>query len=72
MDALETGTAEKNAGAVEVGELVRLLAQAPWEESPAVGEGREFRVDAKPETHASALTFENCVLHGSAVMGAAV
>ena len=28
---------------------------AAWEPAPAVGEGQEFRSDADPETHASAL-----------------
>jgi hypothetical protein len=72
MDALEAGKAEKAAGAAEVESLVDRLQKAPWQESPAVGEGREFRADAAAETHASALLFASSVLHGSAVVGAGV
>ena len=72
MDALEAGQAEKTAGAADVDALLSRLRKAPWQESPAVGEGREFRADAEPETHASALLFADSVLHGSAVVGAGV
>jgi hypothetical protein len=72
MDALEAGKAERSAGPAEVNSLLDRLQQAPWQESPAVGEGREFRADAEPATHASALMFASSVLHGSAMVGAGV
>lgn len=69
MDALETGGAEKTAGATEIDALLGRLRNAPWQESPAIGEGREFRAVAEPEAHASALLFADSVLHGSVVLG---
>jgi hypothetical protein len=71
MDALEEGRAAPSPAPAEVDALVKKLETAAWKESPAVGEGREFRTDAGTNTHASALTFESCMLHGSAVMAGA-
>ncbi len=71
MDALEEGRATQSPAPGEVDALLKRLAAAAWQESPAVGEGREFRTDAGPKTHASALTFATCMLHGSAVVAAA-
>jgi len=71
MDALEEGRAAPSPAPAEVNALLKTLEAAAWQESPAVGEGREFRTDAGPNTHASALTFESCMLHGSAVMAGA-
>jgi hypothetical protein len=72
MDALEARQVENTAGPAEVDTLLERIEKAHWQESPAVGEGREFRADFEPETHASALTFSASVLHGSAVMDAAI
>jgi hypothetical protein len=69
MDALEVGKPERPAKIADVDALLARLAKAPWQEAPAVGEGREFRADAELETHVSALTFASCLLHGSAVVG---
>ena len=68
MDALEAGLPAQSPAPADVDALVKKLESAAWQESPAVGEGREFRTDAGPQTHASALTFETCMLHGTAVM----
>ena len=71
MDALEEGQVTQSPAPAEVDALLKRLEAAAWQESPAVGEGREFRTDAGPKTHASALTFATCMLHGSAVVAAA-
>ena len=71
MDALEEGRAALSPAHAEVDALVKRLEAATWQESPAVGEGREFRTDAGPKTHASVLTFATSMLHGSAVVAAA-
>jgi len=71
MDALEEGRPAPSPAPAEVDALVKSLEAAAWQESPAVGEGREFRTDTGPNTHASALTFATCMLHGSAVMAGA-
>jgi len=71
MDALEEGQVTQSPAPAEVHALLKRLEAAAWQESPAVGEGREFRTDAGPKTHASTLTFATCMLHGSAVVAAA-
>ena len=71
MDALEEGQVTQSPAPAEVDALLKRLEAAAWQESPAVGEGREFRTDAGPKTHASTLTFATCMLHGSAVVAAA-
>jgi hypothetical protein len=70
MDALVEHRDKQPPAPAEVNALVQRLEAAAWQESPAVGEGREFRTDAGPKTHASALTFATSMLHGSAVVGA--
>jgi hypothetical protein len=62
MDALEEGQVTQSPAPAEVDALLKRLEAAAWQESPAVGEGREFRTDAGPKTHASALTFATCML----------
>jgi hypothetical protein len=70
MDALEAQIGRLPANAAEVEAAWKKLEFASWESAPAVGEGEEFRADVEGGTHASALTFESSVIHGSAVMGA--
>ena len=72
MDALEESQAGSPAEPAQVEALLKRLQAAPWQESPAVGEGDEFRAEAGTETHASALTFSAHLLHGSAMMAAGV
>ncbi len=71
MDALEEGEDSQQPPAGAVDAFLKALESAPWQETPAVGVGQEFRSDLVPATHASALMFEDCVLHGSAVVGGA-
>ena len=68
MDALEEAPTDQVASRPDVELLLSRLRDAAWEPAPAVGEGQEFRSDADPETHASALVFEDSVLHGSVVV----
>ncbi|MGO9464664.1 MAG: ARPP-1 family domain-containing protein [Isosphaeraceae bacterium] len=68
MDALEAPQSEAVAEPADVQGLLDRLRGVAWEPAPAVGEGQEYRSDADPETHASALVFENAVLHGSVVV----
>jgi hypothetical protein len=69
MDAVEAPRSEEIAGPADVEALIGRLRSAPWAPAPAVGEGQEFRSDADPQTHASALVFADSVLHGSVVVG---
>jgi hypothetical protein len=65
MDVLEEAPTEQVAGQADVESLLARLREGVWEPAPAVGEGQEFRFDADPETHASALVCGGAVLHGS-------
>ncbi len=71
MDALEERELKQTPSPDDVNALVQKLEASAWQESPAVGEGREFRTEAAgSSTHASALTFGNSTLHGSAMLAA--
>lgn len=72
MDALEEARTEPLAEPSSVEDLLERLRGASWRESPAVGDGREYRTEPDLDTHASALTFSSSLLHGSAVVGAGV
>jgi hypothetical protein len=65
MDALEGTPSDRVAQRAEVEGLLARLRAGSWEPAPAVGEGQEFRYEADPETHASALVCGDSVLHGS-------
>lgn len=68
MDALESTDTDSPSQTADVGELLTRLRSTPWQPAPAVAEGQEFRTDADRTTHASALVFEDAVLHGSVVV----
>jgi hypothetical protein len=68
MDALEESRSEERAQTSDVEQLISRLKARAWEPAPAVGLGREFRLDPDPATHASALVFEDAMLHGSVVV----
>jgi hypothetical protein len=68
MDALEAKSTEQVGQSVDVQELLARLRNTAWDQAPAVGEGQEFRSDADPQTHASALVYGGSVLHGSVVV----
>lgn len=72
MDALEETRTETLADSSAVEILLKRLEDAPWKESPAVGEGHEFRAEPGSDTHASALTYSSSLLHGSAVLSVEV
>jgi hypothetical protein len=70
LDALETGTpsASDHAGAADVEALLARLSRATWDETAAVGQGRELRAEADSQTHASALLVDDTVIHGSVIV----
>jgi hypothetical protein len=65
LDALEKAPTDQVAQRADVERLLARLGDCPWDQAPAVGEGQEFRYDADPDTHASALVCGGSVLHGS-------
>jgi hypothetical protein len=68
MDALEADSSAPAAEPAEVERLLSRLGDSAWEPTSPVGVGQEFRFDADAETHASALVFQDSVLHGSVVV----
>jgi hypothetical protein len=68
MDALEAGQPERAAEPSDVEGLLARLRAAAWEPAPAVGEGQEYRTDAVPPAHASALALGDSMVHGSVVV----
>jgi hypothetical protein len=68
MDALEAGPSGKGVESADVQGLLAVLRSAPWKQSPAVGAGEEFRAELEGDRHASALTMDGAVVHGSLVV----
>lgn len=67
FDALEAGDASATVEAPDVEALLVRASEMPWQETQAVGEGDEYRADSPQGDHASALVFEQAVVHGSVV-----
>ena len=67
FDALEAGEAAQHASVADVEQLVAAAGDLPWEQAEPVGEGEEYRAESKQGDHASALAFEDTVVHGSVV-----
>ena len=67
FDALEAGESDQRASVSDVELLIAAVGDLPWEQSKAVGEGQEYRAESKRGDHASALSFEDTVVHGSVI-----
>ena len=67
LDALEGGEQEKQVGVPEAEMLLAELADLPWESVDPGGEGEESRAESKTGDHASALTLDGILVHGSLV-----
>jgi hypothetical protein len=67
LDALEAGAGEKQGEATDVDRVVRGLSDLPWEPADSVGEGEELRASSESGDHASALVFNDVLVHGSVV-----
>jgi len=68
MDAIEAGSSADRAEGAEVQNLLKLLRDATWRKTTAVGVGDEYRLDTEDDKHASVLVFKDTVVHGSLVM----
>ena len=69
FDAIEAGAAQAT---VEVKDVEQYLAGAvdlPWSQTEAVGEGDEYRAESRQGDHASALAFQDTMVHGSVLAG---
>lgn len=69
FDAMEAGETDQHASVADVEQLVAATGDLPWEQGEVVGEGEEYRAESKQGDHASALAFEETVVHGSVVAG---
>ena len=49
----------------DVEQLIAATGDLPWEQADAVGEGEEYRAESEHGDHASALAFEDTVVHES-------
>lgn len=67
MDALEAGSREERAEGADLQTLLNLLRGASWKKTTAVGAGDEYRFDTDDDKHASALVFNDTVVHGSLI-----
>ncbi len=65
FDALEAGQTDNVASAADVEQLLAAAGDLSWEQSKAVGEGVEYRAESKRGDHASALAFEDTLVHSS-------
>lgn len=67
FDALEAGESYRPPLAEDIEQLLAQLGDLPWGQTPAVGEGEEYRTESERGDHASALAFQETVIHGSVV-----
>jgi hypothetical protein len=67
LDALEMEEQEQHARTPHVEQFVRDLNKMPWEPVEPVGEGEESRAECESGDHASALSLNGVLVHGSLV-----
>lgn len=67
MDAFEAGFTEDRAEVADVQALLTILRNASWQKTAAVGAGDEYRFHTDDDKHASALVFNDTVVHGSLI-----
>ena len=67
FDAMSAGKNEQRASAADVKELLTTAGEMAWQETDAVGEGREYRAVSPQGNHASALACEEHIVHGSLI-----
>jgi hypothetical protein len=66
LDALQAESQQDEADATDVERLVSSAEEANWQQVRPVGEGEEYRAEFA-EDHASALSFEDSLVHASVV-----
>lgn len=67
FDALEARKTENTTPIAEVEQLLSATGHWPWEQCDAIGEGEEYRAESPQGDHASALTLQHTMVHGSLV-----
>lgn len=67
LESLSPSSDDKQAGITDVESFIADLGAAPWESGTSAGEGQEFRRATENGVQASALCFDEHIVHGSAV-----
>ena len=67
LDALELKETQARAKSEDVERLLSGLTELNWDRTDPVGEGEEWRADSDAGDHASALTCEETLVHGSVI-----
>lgn len=67
MDALEADQAKAIANRADVEQVISAFRDISWESAAQMGEGFEFRAESPAGDHASALVFDDNLVHGSIV-----
>jgi hypothetical protein len=70
FEALATTQAERPPAASDLGQFFACIDTLTWEQTEAVGEGVEYRSEGHRGEHASALYFEQALVHASVVVAA--
>lgn len=65
FDAMAAGKTSEPASVGDVEQLLKEANESQWTRSAAIGEGEEHRAESARGTHASALSVEQTVIHGS-------
>ncbi len=68
FDALNVEETDQHTSVEDVEKLIGATDKMKWKQSEAVGEGEEYRAESKKGDQASALAFEETVLHESLVV----
>ena len=69
LDALEAKTLDEGIGDTEVEHVLATLNELPWQLVDPAGEGQEYRAESDEGTHASALSLDDVLVHGTVVLG---
>jgi hypothetical protein len=65
FEAIEAAQHEKEASVADVEQLIAVAAELPWQPVDTVGEGAECRAESSRGDHASALSLDGVIVHGS-------
>ncbi len=69
FDAMSSNTGQSQPERCDIEEFVSNTNTAAWEQADPIGEGDEFRAEIGGGDHASALTFNDQLVHGSLLAG---
>jgi hypothetical protein len=65
FDAMEAEQTEEQAYVADVEWPLQAAVVLAWEQTPAIGDGQEYRASSPQGDHASLLILDGAVVHGS-------